>query len=225
MQPDGETIGIIWDMDGVLADSNALHWAAWQATLPAYGLEMTFAQFEATCGMADADIMPLLFGAELAQRHGHEIAEDKEARYRALAQRGMEPFAGVRELLAGFAALGCPQGVASSAPMENIAATLMGLDIWHWFDTILSGARIRVSKPDPTLFLRTAASLGRPAQRCLVIEDSTAGVEAARRAGMTCLAVTNTRSAAELSLATQVVDSLAGQRAADLIRLIASVRS
>jgi HAD superfamily hydrolase (TIGR01509 family) len=225
MANDGQRVGIIWDMDGVLADSNVLHWAAWQATLPAYDLKMTLAQFEATCGMADGDILPLLFGTELARQRGAQISDDKEARYRALAQRGMTPFSGVRELLTGFAALGAPQGVASSAPMENIAATLVGLDIWQWFDAILSGARIGVSKPDPTLFLRSANSLGLPPARCLVIEDSIAGVEAARRAGMACLAVTNTRPATELSLATLIVDTLEGLDAQNLLRLITSVHS
>ncbi len=71
--------GIIWDMDGILADSNEYHWAAWQETLTRYGLTLTREQFDATCGMTDADMLPLLYGARLTPAQVVEIGDAKEA--------------------------------------------------------------------------------------------------------------------------------------------------
>ncbi|MHB0857894.1 MAG: HAD family hydrolase [Anaerolineae bacterium] len=202
------SFGIIWDMDGILVDSNVHHWGAWQRILPEYGLEMTREQFEGTCGMTDADLLPLLYGADMTPERGVKVGEHKEAVFRDLIAHGLEPFPGVRAWLARFSRLGLRQAVASSAPMENIAATLTSLDVWRWFGLVISGVGLAASKPDPAIFMNAAAGLQLGPERCLVIEDSVAGVEAARRAGMACVAVTNTRSAKELAAANLVLATL-----------------
>ncbi len=212
--------GIIWDMDGILADSNEYHWAAWQETLTRYGLTLTREQFDATCGMTDADMLPLLYGVRLTPEQVVEISDAKEAAYRRLARQGIEPFPGVRRWLSWFGAQRYRQALASSATMENIAATLQGLDIWPWFDCIITGARLAASKPDPAIFLDAAAGLGLTPNDCLVIEDSIAGVQAAKRAGMACLAVTNTRPAHDLAVADLIVASLEDVSETQMERLL-----
>ncbi|MHB1296160.1 MAG: HAD family hydrolase [Anaerolineae bacterium] len=203
-----QPLGVIWDMDGILADSNAQHWEAWQRVLPGYGLSMNREQFEATCGMTDADLLPMLYGPSMTLALAYNLGEHKEAVFRDLVSQGLEPFPGVRAWLARFAGWRARQAVASSAPMDNIAATLQGLDVWRWFGLVISGVGLAASKPDPTIFCNAAAGLRIPPTRCLVIEDSVAGVEAARRAGMACVAVTNTRSAQDLAAADVVLASL-----------------
>ena len=116
---------------------------------------------------------------------------------------------GVREWLLRARQLGYRQAVASSAPMANIAAILQALDMADAFDVLISGTHLPASKPDPAIFLQAARGLGCEPAECVVLEDSTVGVEAAVRAGIPCVAVTNTRPAAELAAASLIVGSLA----------------
>jgi len=83
--------------------------------------------------------------------------------------------------------------VASSAPQENIDLVVDTFNIRRYFATILSGAGLPAGKPDPALFLLAARALGLFPERCVVVEDAPVGVEAARRAGMPCIAVATTR--------------------------------
>jgi beta-phosphoglucomutase-like phosphatase (HAD superfamily) len=97
--------------------------------------------------------------------------------------------------------------VASSAPPANIDALVGELGLATNFDVIVSGSELP-GKPEPQLFLKVAHLLDVPAERCVVVEDAVAGVEAARRAGMRCIAVTTTNPAQALQAADLVVDSL-----------------
>jgi len=98
--------------------------------------------------------------------------------------------------------------VASSGEMANIVTVIDALGIANYFDALVSGAFLPRSKPDPAIFVQAAGALGVPPARCLVIEDGTVGVEAARRAGMACLAVTTTHPREHLQGADLIVDSL-----------------
>jgi len=199
---------VLWDMDGVLVLSGELHYEAWTRVLAEYGLSMTRGQFEETFGMNNHNILRRLYGHRLGAAEAHQIATRKEAAYRELARGRVQPLPGVREWLARLSEADWRQAVASSGPMANIAAILQELDVWDAFDAVLSGARLERSKPDPTLFLQAAAALGVPPARCVVVEDSTAGVEAARRAGTRCIAVTTTHAPEPLRAADLVVDRL-----------------
>jgi beta-phosphoglucomutase-like phosphatase (HAD superfamily) len=86
---------------------------------------------------------------------------------------------------------------------------VQALGLGDAFDVLISGARLPASKPDPAIFVQAAHGLGCDRAGSVVIEDSVVGVEAACRAGMACVAVTNTRPAHELSAASLVVTSLA----------------
>lgn len=199
---------VLWDMDGVLVLSGEVHYDAWTQVLAEYGLSLSRQQFEETFGMNNHNILRHLYGERLSPAQVDEIAERKEAAYRSLIRGRVRPLPGVLEWLARLRETGWRQAVASSGPMANIAAILNELDRWDAFDSVLSGAHLERSKPDPTIFLQAAASLGVPAARCIVVEDSTSGVEAARRAGMRCIAVTTTRAAEDLRSADLVVGRL-----------------
>lgn len=199
---------VLWDMDGVLVLSGDVHYDAWTRVLAEYGLSMTREQFEETFGMNNHNILRRLYDRRLSPAQAHEVATRKEQVYRELARGRVQPLPGVREWLARLPKAGWRQAVASSGPMANIAVILNELDEWDAFDAVLTGARLERSKPDPALFLQAAAAVGTPPARCVVVEDSTAGVEAARRAGMRCIAVTTTRAAEDLRSADLVVDRL-----------------
>ncbi len=199
---------VLWDMDGVLVLNGDVHYDAWSQTLAEYGLSMSREQFAATFGMNNHNILRRLYGGRLPPAQANEIAVRKEVAYRRLVQGRMQALPGVLRWLAELAAAGWRQAVASSGPMANIAAILAELGAWDSFDAILSGAHLPQSKPDPALFVRAAAALGAPPARAVVVEDAPVGVEAARRAGMRCIAVTSTVGADALRAADLVVDRL-----------------
>jgi HAD superfamily hydrolase (TIGR01509 family) len=181
---------ILWDLDGTLADTEALHYGAWRGTLATYGLDYTHEDFRRSFGRTNAEIIPELLGERSTAELVARIANEKEAAFRQqLRQEGMRTLAGVDAWLAEFRRRGLRQALASSGPMVNIIAILDTLGMGDFLDSVISGARLPKGKPDPTIFLLAAASVGARPDQCLVIEDSLAGVEAARRAAMRCVAV------------------------------------
>ena len=97
--------------------------------------------------------------------------------------------------------------MASSAPPANIEVLVDELGLRSYFSALVSASSLH-SKPDPAVFLEAARRLDLPAERCIIIEDSLPGVEAARRAGMKCIAVTTTNPPEALQAADLVVERL-----------------
>lgn len=180
---------IIWDLDGTLTDSTALHYAAWKDTMAAHGVDYSYDLFLAGYGRNNFEIlaeqMPGFSSAKIAA-----VSEEKEQAYRRrlLLPGSLALLPGVAEWLSWGQRCGLRQVVGSSAPMANIVAMLHVLDIADCFHTVLSGYRIPRGKPDPLLFLRCAASVESAPTACLVVEDSIYGIEAAHRAGMPSVA-------------------------------------
>jgi beta-phosphoglucomutase len=209
-------------MDGVLVDSAPHHNRAWQETLAAEGVPFDAADFRRTFGWRNDSILASVVGPDLPPARAEAIATAKERRYRELVRgQGIAPLPGVMAWLQRLHARGIPQAVASSAPMENIDAVLKAIGAAALFATVISGEEVARGKPDPALFLLAAQRMVVPAQRCIVVEDAPAGVEAARRAGMRCLAVTTSHRRDELD-ANLVVDSLAGLPEETFERLVAA---
>lgn len=201
--------GILWDMDGVLADTVEAHYQAWRAFFTERGGAITREQLYATFGMANPEILRLWLGDDLPEETILALAAHKETLFRQAAKGSVKLFPGVIEWLQRARARGYRQAVASSGEMANIVAIVSALDIGNYFDALVSGALLPRCKPDPAVFIQAAASLGVAPSDCLVIEDGIAGVEAARRAGIRCLAVTTTHPAQKLAGADLIVNSLA----------------
>lgn len=210
---------VIWDVDGVLVDSGPVHFAAWRQLARELGRDLGEEEFRHTFGMRDEDVVRHLFG-DLPPEEAQALAERKEQLFRAAAPSRLRAQPGVRALLAELRRAGFAQAVASSAPPANVALTLDVLGIRGAFQAVVTGADVRKGKPDPEVFLLAAKRLGVPPARCVVVEDAVVGVEAARAAGMHCVAVVGTSSREELWRADLVVDSLEELRAADFQRLI-----
>lgn len=184
------TYAILWDLDGTIADTTDLHFHSWRQTLAAEGEDVDWDWFIRGFGRSNADILPDLFGPDLAVERMQRISDAKEAAFRALArQQGLNTLPGVDSWLARFHAAGFPQTISSSAPMANILVMLDALEIGDLFWALITGFPLPKGKPDPDIFLRSAAAVDLPPTRCVVIEDSIHGVEGAIRAGMACVAV------------------------------------
>lgn len=211
---------VLWDMDGVIADTAALHFAAWQQTFARRGIRFTDEDFAALFGARNDLIIKTVMDDKLPAEDMRAIARDKEEAFRTKASGKISSFPGAVRLLDAVRRGGFKQGLISSAPRENIELVVGELGLEGLFDCILCGQEVTESKPSPQICLMAAERLGLTPEDCLVIEDSPLGIKAARAAGMRCLAVATTRSHQELSEADRVVDSL---EEVDLITLLTRV--
>lgn len=201
---------VIWDMDGVICDSGACHYQAWNKVMARWGVMVTEEVFRGGFGRRTDAFIRSLVGKEVSPAEIQKIALLKERFFRSIVRGHLEPLPGVVPLLNSLHKAGYRMALASSAPRANISLTLRELDITGCFEAVVSGDDVTDGKPSPQIFLMAARKLGVAPANCLVIEDAVVGITAARRAGMFCLAVTNTFPAGRLGAADRVVSSLAG---------------
>jgi beta-phosphoglucomutase len=184
-----ENYAAIWDMDGTLVDTAELHFRAWEAVCTELGRPFSRADFAATFGRRNPEIIRYLFGDRFDDRRIAEIGDRKEELYRDAARQGVVPLPGVVALVQGLHASGARQAIGSSAPRANLDLILGLLGLQRFFDVVVSSEDTERGKPDPEVFLVAAGYLRAPASCCVVLEDAVAGVQAARAAGMKCIAV------------------------------------
>lgn len=202
-------LAALFDMDGTLVDNMAYHIASWEAFCQRYhlpfSLETYYRQFN---GRTSRDVLQLLFGRPLTDAEVHDFTEEKEELYRELYRPHLRPVTGCIPFLENLKAHGVKLAVATSAPLSNLQFTLDGAGLAPFFEVVVYGAMVKRGKPDPEIYLTTAEKLGVDPARCVVFEDALLGIESARRAGMTVVALTTSHSAAELkaSTALQVPD-------------------
>ena len=211
---------VLWDMDGVIADSNSFHFAAWQETFAKRGINFTKEDFTKLFGTRNDFIIRKVLGKGLPEKDIEPIVQEKEASFRQKAKSNIKPLPGVMKLLNTIKKGNFKLALVSSAPKENIDLLSSELKLEEYFNSIVSGCEVPQSKPNPQIYLLAAERLGTQPENCIVIEDSPPGVKAAKAAGMRCLAVANTHSKEELKGADKVVNSLEDM---DLITLIQRV--
>jgi len=212
--------GVIFDMDGVLADTGEAHFQSWQTVAERWGVVVTRRVFQETFGRPNHQIIPIIFGRAVPEAELREVDRVKEEAFRRIAGDSIVPLPGVVELVDGLWESGFGLAVGSSGPRENIRLVLDALGVAARFGGIVSGWDVARGKPAPDVFLAAAAQIRRSPTRCLVIEDVPAGIQAAKAAGMVCVAVTTTHPAAALGAADWVTDSLADLNVAEVAELL-----
>lgn len=194
---------VIWDLDGVIIDSADEHRRAWQRLARETGVTYTDADFWASFGKRNDDIIPAHWHVS-SPSEIEELAARKEAYFREFIREAAAPLPGSMELMRGLHNAGFPQALASSTPVENILLIKDLLRLDHYLSALVTGEAVARGKPAPDIFLKAASELHMLPRLCLVIEDAVAGVQAAQAAGMRCISVTGERD-------------LPGLRAADLV--------
>jgi beta-phosphoglucomutase family hydrolase len=211
---------VLWDLDGVIADTGRYHCRAWQEVFSQRGISFSEEHFMQHFGQRNDTIIRDTVGQDITQEELEAIADKKEKAYRRLVAGNIQALPGAVELLAALKHRGIRSAIASSAPPENVSIIIKGLGIEKYFNAIACGREVTEGKPSPQIFLLAARKLEAEPTVCVVIEDAVAGVTGARRAGMKCLAITNSHSADSLKEADLVVDTLESVSVADLARLI-----
>src|SRR5262245_51956332 len=219
------TCAVIWDVDGTLVDTAELHFRAWCVIARELGKPFTRADFAATFGRRNPEIIHQLFGTHYDEAEIAALGDRKEEYYKAEARRGVELLPGVRALLDGLHAAGFLQAIGSSAPRGNLDLILSLTRTTPFFQAVVSMEDTQRGKPDPQVFLVAAERLAVPPPRCLVMEDAVAGVQAAKAGGMKCIAVAFVGHHPEDSLrragADRVVKTLEGVSAQTVRQLLA----
>jgi len=211
---------VIWDMDGVIADTAPYHFKAWQQVFKKRGVDFTEADFRRNFGRRNDTIIIDILGEHTSPTEVDNIVREKEESFRNKIRDNIKPLPGAIELMKSLREHGFSIALASSAPIENIQLVLEGLGINDYFQAIVWGREVKEGKPSPQGFLLAAKKLGLAPESCIVIEDAVAGVTAAKRAGMSCLAVTNAHPRTSLTEAGHVIDSLEEITVDDLERLL-----
>ncbi len=211
---------VIWDMDGVIADTAPYHFQAWQEVFQKRGVTFTENDFRRNFGQRNDTIIRNASGEGILQSELDAIASEKEKNYRQRVRGNIKPIPGAIKLMESLKEHGFCMALASSAPMENIQLIIGGLAINDYFQAIVSGREVKEGKPNPQGFLLAAQKLGVEPENCIVVEDAIAGVAAAKRAGMHCLAITTTHPRTSLRKADLVVDTLEAVSVNDLEGLL-----
>ena len=217
-----EIYGVIWDMDGVMIDSVPFHYRAWQAVFSKRGKNLDKSISEKPFGHIDT--IKSVMGKEISDTEIKAIALEKEVLFRELIRENLHPLPGVISLLKDLRNAGFKLALASSSPRQNIKLILDGLGANSYFDTVVSAEDVSRVKPDPEVFVLAAARLDLDHNRCIVIEDMPAGVNAAKSLGMLCIGVATNRPVEMLREADIVVKSLSKVTLQDLFGLFHSSR-
>jgi len=182
-------LGVIFDMDGVLVDSEPLHHRATQAALGDRGPSFTERDNRAFFGATDVEmlrVLRILFDLSVPTA---ELVEAKRRHLVALLRAGVPPLPGVPDVVHRLRASGLALGLASASPRVVIDAVLTALGLDTAFQAIVAGDHVERGKPAPDAFLLAARRLGLRPEDCLVVEDSRNGVLAAKAAGMAVAAI------------------------------------
>ena len=208
MNPNSDNPAVIFDMDGVLVNSYQAHFESWRQTAHHHGLDMTAQQFAETFGRTTREIITALWGETVSGEGVGQWDDQKELAYRHILAANFPEMHGAHELLWALHAAGFKLAIGSSGPPENVELVLqhLGDDL---FSAAVTATDVTHGKPHPEVFLKAAAKLQTAPSNCAVVEDAPAGVQAARRAGMTAIAITGTAPREKLAAeAHLVVDSL-----------------
>jgi beta-phosphoglucomutase len=189
--PGRGTRAVLWDLDGTLVDTALVHWRAWRESLPATAArQLSWEEFLPTFGLRNDTLIPKWLGTYPSAAEIRRISDVKEEHYRALLGKvSIKPAPGAEHWLRRLRGLGWRQAIATMTSHQNLELILLALNIGQYLDTIVTAEDVARGKPAPDVFLTAAERLAVPPARCLVIEDSLAGVEAARRAGMRVIRV------------------------------------
>lgn len=186
-----EFTGVVFDMDGVLFDTEPIHMRAWQEGLRAFGIYYDEEFFGKWVGIPDEDL-----GDWLEKNHGkgeHQgFLNIKRGIFRDMVRAELMPFEGVTEALEKVAATGIKMGVATSSQRTDLDLMLEVTNLGHFFSADTCYNDVIRHKPHPDPYLECTRRLGVDANTCAALEDSPSGVKAAKAAGMLTLAIRST---------------------------------
>jgi beta-phosphoglucomutase len=230
-QPNPSLGAVIFDCDGILVDTEPLHYRAFQKILVPLGLGHDFEHYmEYFIGFDDRDAFLHAFreaGRELDLQTLKSLIEAKANALQKQIEQGVPTFPGVVELVRDLEGRGMPMAVASGALRHEVYAFVKSLGLNGAFCAVVAAEDVKKSKPDPETYVmaveRVRQAMGRPelsAASCIAVEDTPAGIESARCAGLFVVGVTNSFTEKDLGAADHVAASLVSLDYLKMVRLL-----
>ena len=205
---------LIFDLDGVIADSGDAHYVAWRDLCAKFDVALTRHDFDSRIfGRRNMEIFPDLLGDGRDQALRERLSEEKEILFRAEIPRSVRPVPGVVDFIRRAKAAGMPVVVGSSAPRANVDVSLAYFGLGDGVDEAVCGDEVERGKPDPEVFVKAARKVARAPEASIVFEDAPSGVRAGVAAGARVIGIETTNPARLLT------DAGAERTAPDFTRL------
>ncbi|MXV52954.1 beta-phosphoglucomutase family hydrolase [Pedobacter sp. HMF7647] len=211
---------VIFDMDGTLLDNNPYHYKAWVEFYKKRGYNLTEQDYlQNISGVPIRSHLNRFLGKLVEEEQIAQLSEEKESLYRKLYEPYIKPIDGLISFLKQLKETSTKTAIATSATAENMKFAMDHLNLWPWFDEIVDTTQVENGKPAPDIFLKAAEKLETAPEKCVVIEDSFAGINGANAADMKVIAITTSNTAETLvphSLAVSNYNNLTVEKLAGL---------
>uniref|UniRef100_A0A831X7Q7 HAD family phosphatase n=1 Tax=Thermorudis peleae TaxID=1382356 RepID=A0A831X7Q7_9BACT len=210
MEPAIAVRGVVFDLDGLLVDSEPLQIAAWQAFLAGHGKRLDEGLLNELFGLRLRDSARLVIERLGLSLTLEQVLAERDAIFLDSLAGQLRAMPGARELVTELAERGVPLGLATSGHRHYVERALVEIGLASAFSVVVTAEDVERGKPAPDCYRLAVDRLGLPPEACLALEDAPLGVRAARAAGLRCLAIPNehTRSLPGLEEADAILPSL-----------------
>lgn len=202
---------VIWDVDGTMVDSQPLHDRSWNKALAEYGY--SFADISPEILKHKAGKKPINIAEEFVTDiklliSPSELFKIKNEYFMSAIRNELEPMSDLTETIKSMNQSGYRQAIGSSMTAEYVSLILDMYQLKNYFEIIVTGEQVTKGKPDPEIYLSVSKKLKLQPNECVVIEDATSGIKAAKGAGCLCIALLNPDEVEDLSEADSVIKTL-----------------
>lgn len=202
-----KSFAVIFDMDGVIVDTNPFHKETINQFCKKYGFELTDEELRTTIyGRTNREWITNLFGT-ITEQQLEAYAFEKEQMFRDAYAAHIKPVEGLILFLDMLKQNNIPRSIATSAPRANVDFVLNGTGIGKYFKVILDESMVTHGKPHPEIYIKSAKVLNLPNEQCIVIEDSLSGIQAGKAAGSKVIGITTTHTPEEMKDTDLVIDN------------------
>ena len=196
---------VILDMDGTVVDTTRIEYDAWKQMFEEQQVEFPYEEYIQVLGAKGSEIVQERIDA--SEDKIEQLLEKKEMYFKQLVEKNsLQLIPDVEKVLQECRKLNLKMALATGSSQEKLDFILERFQISQYFDAFVTADDVENGKPDPEVFLKAAHKLNVPPQECVVMEDATNGVEAAKNAGMRCIAITSTRGKDQLQQADLVIE-------------------
>ena len=198
----------IFDMDGTVIDSTQLDYEAWQKAMREYDAELPYEDYIAKLGAKSSEIAKEYL--DVSDEEIDKLISRREEYFKQLVdEKGLSLLPGVEQFLQQLRNAHLKTALATGSNAEKLEFIFNKLPLKQYFDAFVTADDVSQGKPEPEVFVQAAAKLGVDPADCVVMEDATNGLQAAKNGGMRCIALTTTRGADQLQGADLIVKGYA----------------
>lgn len=198
---------VIFDMDGTLVDSTKADFLAWEQLFALHQKELNFEQYLPMLGIKSAEIVKQYLPVKNDEEVQIALTQKLVFFHEIISANGIYPVPYADVFLKKIKQENIPVALATSSRRAKMEMVMEKLNLLIYFDAVVTGGDVKNGKPAPDIFIKAAEKLGVPPQDCIVFEDASNGVKAAKNAFMKCVAVASTQAPESLTDADLIVDS------------------